>query len=164
MTCKDKLETYLRDRQVPFETQRHRVAFTAQDVAASEHLPGKQVAKVVMVFADARMVMLVLPASHRVDLRLASAAIGARDVYLAGEHEIAVAFPDCEVGAMPPFGNLYGVPVYVDRLLAEDDTIVFQAGTHTDTISMRYAEFAQLVQPVVAEFARHPLDVEPYVW
>jgi len=116
MTCKERLEAYLREQQAPFAIQHHRAAYSAQDVAASEHIPGKLVAKVVMAFADGKLVMLVLPASHRVDLVRASTAIGAKSVYLAGERELAVAFPDCEVGTMPPFGNLYYVPVYVDRM------------------------------------------------
>ena len=164
MTCKERLEAYLRDQLVPFVLQHHRVAYSAQDVAASEHIPGKLVAKVVMAFADGKLVMLVLPASYRVDLIQAGAAIGAKSMYLAGERELAVAFVDCEVGAMPPFGNLYHVPVYVERRLAEDETFVFQAGTHTDTITMRYADFARLVKPTVVEFAFHPHDIEPYVW
>jgi Ala-tRNA(Pro) deacylase len=141
----------------------HRLAYTAQAVAASEHVPGKQVAKVVVVFADDRLVMLVLPASYRIDLMQVSAAIGARSVYFAGEGELAAVFPDCEVGAMPPFGNLYNVPVYVDRSLAEDETIVVQAGTHTDTISLKYADFARLARPTVVAFAYHPHDIPAYV-
>ena len=164
MTCKERLEAYLREQQVPFTVQRHRPAYTAQDVAASEHIPGKLVAKVVLVFADGVLVMLILPASHRVDLRRVGAAIGARSIYFAGEGEMAAVFPDCEVGTMPPFGNLYNLPVYVDRTLAEDATIVFQAGTHTDTISMAYVDFARLVKPTVVEFAYHPQDIPAYVW
>ena len=164
MTCKEQLEAYLREQRVPFVIQHHRAAYSAQEVAASEHIPGKLVAKVVMVFADGTLVMLVLPASARVDLIQAGTAIGAKSVYLAGERELAGAFPDCEVGAMPPFGNLYQVPVYVDRLLAEDETIVFQAGTHTDTITMQYADFARLVKPSVAKFAFHMQDIAPYVY
>jgi Ala-tRNA(Pro) deacylase len=164
MTCKEQLEAYLHEQRVPFVIQRHRAAYSAQDVAAREHVPGKLVAKVVMVFADGTLVMLVLPASARVDLIQAGVAIGAKGVYLAGERELAVAFPDCEVGAMPPFGNLYYVPVYVDRTLAEDETIVFQAGTHTDTITMQYADFARLVKPSVAKFAFHMQDIAPYVY
>jgi len=99
--------------------------------------------------------MLALPASHRVDLAHLGAAIGAKEVALAGERELAAAFTDCEVGAMPPFGNLYGIRVYVDRLLTQEKRIVFQAGTHTDTISMAYADYARLAQPKVANFARH---------
>ena len=154
MICKERLEAYLREQQVPFQVQQHRLAYTAQDVATIEHIPNTLMAKVVIVFADGTLTMLVLPASHRVDLTQVGPATGAKEVFLAGEREIAIAFPDCEVGAMPPFGNLYGVPVYVDRLLAEDETIVFQAGTHTDTISMTYADYAQLVRPRVVELGR----------
>jgi len=154
MICKEKLEAYLREQGVPFEQQVHHMAFTAHEVAASEHLPGDIVAKVVMVFADGNMVMLVLPASHRADLTKAAAALDARDVWLADEQEFAKIFPDCEIGAMPPLGNLYGVPVYVDRTLAEDETIVFQSGTHTDTISMAYADYARLVKPQIVDVVR----------
>jgi Ala-tRNA(Pro) deacylase len=153
MTCKDRLETYLRTNQVPFQVQHHPLAYTAQELAASEHIPGKQVAKVVMVLADGKPAMLAVPATHRVDLAGAGAVLGATEVRLAQEAEFAAAFPDCEVGAMPPFGNLYDLPVYVDQALAEDETIVFAAGTHTDTINLAYADFARLVQPVVGSFA-----------
>ena len=154
MTCKERVEAYLREQRVPFESQHHRVTFTAQEVAASEHLPGDVVAKVVMVFADADMVMLVLPASHRANLSKVAAELGVINVWLADEHEFSEIFRDCEIGAMPPFGNLYGVPVYVDRTLAEDEVIVFQAGTHSDTISMRYADYARLVQPAIVDIVR----------
>lgn len=154
MTCNEKLEAYLREQGVPFEKQQHRIAFTAHEVAASERLPGDVVAKVVMVFADGTMVMLVLPASYRADLTKVAAALDAKDVWLADEHEFATIFPDCELGAMPPFGNLYGIRVYVDRTLAEDETIVFQAGTHTDTISMAYADYARLVKPQIVDVVR----------
>jgi Ala-tRNA(Pro) deacylase len=154
MTCNEKLEAYLREQGVPFEKQRHTIAFTAQEVAASEHLPSQMVAKVVMVLADSDMVMLVLPASHRTDLTKVAAALGARDVRLASEHEFAAIFGDCDVGAMPPFGNLYGIPVYVDQTLTEDESIVFQAGTHTDTICMSYADYAYLVSPMIVEVVR----------
>ncbi len=159
MTGKEKLEAFLREQQVPFEMQRHRVAYTSQDVARSEHIPPQMMAKVAIAFADAKMIMLVLPASHRIDLSKVSAAIPAQHVHLAGEQDIATAFPDCEVGAMPPFGNLYQLPVYVDRLLAEDHLIVLQAGTHTDTISMNYADFARVVKPIVADFAYHTREI-----
>jgi Ala-tRNA(Pro) deacylase len=164
MTCKERLEAYLHEQHVPFTAEHHRAAYTAQDVAASEHILGRLVAKVVVVFADSKMVMLVLPASHRIDLTRVGTAIGVRNVYFASEGEMAAAFPDCEVGAMPPFGNLYHLPVYVDRSLTGDETIVVQAGTHTDTIRLTYADFARLVEPTVAEFAYHPVDVTPYVW
>ncbi len=154
MQCKDRLEAYLRENQVPFQMQHHARVFTAQEVAASEHIPGKMLAKVVMALADGRLLMVVLPAPDRVDLAKLGMLLNARDVRLAQESEFAAAFPDCEVGAMPPFGNLYNLPVYVDTTLAEDETIVFQAGTHTDTMSMRYADFERLVRPTVAELAQ----------
>ena len=155
MNCKDKLEAYLRDSQVPFQVQHHPVAYTAQRIAASEHIPGKMVAKVVIVLADGKSVMLALPASHRVNFPKAESALGAKEVRLAREEEFAAVFPDCPVGAMPPFGNLYNLAVFVDRALQEDETIVFQAGTHTDTMSLKYADFERLVHPTVAEFADH---------
>lgn len=155
MTCRANLEAYLREQQVPFAVQQHQVAYTAQDVAAAEHIPSQIMAKVVMVSADGELVMLVLPTNHRVDLAHVRTALGARELYLVGEREFATAFPDCEIGAMPPFGNLYHIPVYVDQRLADDETIVFQAGTHTETIRMRYADYARLVQPTVIAFARY---------
>lgn len=153
-TCRERLEAYLREQGVPFQIQHHPPTYTAQETAASEHLPGRMMAKVVMIIADGRLILLALPAPARVDLAQVGARLGASEVRLAREEEFAAAFPDCEVGAMPPFGNLYNLPVYVDGTLATNETIVFPAGTHTDTMSVRYADFARLVQPTVAAFAR----------
>jgi Ala-tRNA(Pro) deacylase len=154
--CKDRLEAYLREKQVPFEVRHHPRAITAQEVAASEHVPGKMLAKTVMVLADGKMVMLALPAPYQVDMDKAGKVLGV-EVRLAHEEEFESTFPDCEVGAMPPFGNLYEVPVYVEAALAEDETIVFRAGTHTDTMSVSYADFERLVEPTIAEFAASKL-------
>lgn len=154
MSGKDRLEAYLRDHGVPFQVQHHPRVYTAQEVAASEHIPGKLLAKVVLGVADGKPALFVVAASDRVDLAQAAALAGAREVRLASEQECSAAMPDCEVGAMPPFGNLYGLPVYVDTTLAQDETIFCQAGTHTDTLSLRYADFARLVQPVVGSFAQ----------
>lgn len=154
MGCKEKLEAYLRDNQVAFQVQHHPLAYTAQEVAAAEHVPGK-LAKVVMAYADDRLVMLALPAPYKVDLTNAATSLVAGRVRLATEEEFAGALPNCEVGAIPPFGPLYDLPVYVDQTLVEDDTIVVQAGTHTDTLSLKYADFQRLVQPTVVEFAFH---------
>jgi Ala-tRNA(Pro) deacylase len=126
-------------------------------VAASEHLPSQQMAKVVMVVADGKLAMLVLPASRRVDEERAAAALNATTVRLAREEEFASTFADCDVGAMPPFGTLYGVPVYVDDGLAEHEDITFQAGSHTWTITLKYADFERLVGPMMADLALHPL-------
>jgi Ala-tRNA(Pro) deacylase len=152
--CRDRLENYLRENQVRFEEHHHPRAVSAQEVAASEHVPGRMLAKTVMVLADGEMVMLALPAPYQVDLEKAAAALGVDEVRLAEEEEFEDSFPDCEVGAMPPFGNLYGVPVYVEKTLAEDETIVFRSGTHTETMSVSYSDFERLVEPTVAQFAR----------
>jgi Ala-tRNA(Pro) deacylase len=151
--CRDRLENYLRENQVRFEEQHHPRAVSAQEVAASEHVPGRMLAKTVMVLADGEMVMLALPAPYQVDLEKAAAALGVDEARLAQEEEFEDSFPDCEVGAMPPFGNLYGVPVYVEKTLAEDETMVFRSGTHTETMSVSYSDFERLVEPTVAQFA-----------
>ena len=156
MTGAQNLLGYLLQRGVPFELHEHRTAYTATEVAAAEHVPGKDFAKVVMVEADGRLVMLVLPASHRANLWRVADMMGALEVRLACEREFAGAFRDCETGAMPPFGNLYHVPVFVDRALAADERIVFQAGTHTQSMSMRYADFIRLANPGIASFAIPP--------
>jgi Ala-tRNA(Pro) deacylase len=155
MSCKQKLEEYLRENAIPYQTHHHVRTITAQEVAATEHVPGKMFAKTVVVTADGgeKAIMLVLPAPYHVDPKKAAEALGAGEVRLTEEERFAEAFPDCEVGAMPPFGNLYGVSVYVDKILAEDETIVFRAGTHTDTMSVLYADFERLVEPTLADFA-----------
>lgn len=161
MPCKEKLEDSLHQQQIPFQVQQHPIAYTAQDVAASEHISGKLVAKVVIVFADDRMVMLVLPASNRVDFNRLSKALKADEVRLADEAELSAAFPDCEVGAMPPFGSLYNLPMYVDERLAEDKEIVFPVGTHTETMRLKYTDYEQVVHPTLIEFARPPQEALP---
>ena len=153
MECRDRLENYLRNNRVPFEEQHHPRVVSAQEVAASEHVPGRMLAKTVMVLSDGEIAMLALPAPYQVDLEKAAAALGVDEVRLAEEEEFADTFSDCEVGAMPPFGNLYGVPVYVEKTLAEDETIVFRSGTHTETMSVSYSDFERLVEPTVAQFA-----------
>jgi Ala-tRNA(Pro) deacylase len=153
MQSKDRLEAYLRDNRVAFQTQHHPLAYTSQEVAASEHVPGRLVVKVVIVDADGKQIMLALPATHRVNLDKVSRVLGAEHVRLAEEREFEATFPDCELGAMSPFGNLYNVPVYVDHHLTDEDTIICEAGTHTETISLAYADFARLAQPTVADFA-----------
>jgi Ala-tRNA(Pro) deacylase len=148
MACRENLETHLRHRGVAYDIQHHEAAFTAQK-AASEHVPGRMLAKVVMVFAGDELTMLVLPSHVRVDLEATGAALGGRDVRLADESEFAQFFPDCEPGAMPPFGNLYGIPVYAEQ-------IAFQLGTHTETMSIPYAEFVRLARPTLARLGFVP--------
>jgi Ala-tRNA(Pro) deacylase len=153
MDCKARLEQYLRENGAPYSLHHHPPAFTAQAVAESEHISGRSVVKVVIVFRDGAMAMLALPAHRRVDLAKAGEALGAREVRLAHESEFQAAFPDCDVGAMPPFGNLYDLDTYVDKGLQGTQEIVFNAGTHEDTVHMNYADFERLVRPKVAVFA-----------
>jgi Ala-tRNA(Pro) deacylase len=147
-TCRERIATYLRANAAPFTAEHHRAAFTAQEVAAREHVSGKLVAKAVMVRAGERLVMVVLPAPSRVPLAQLSATLGVT-ARLASEAEFAPLFPDCEAGAVPPFGNLYGVPVYVHAALARQPEVVLQPGRHDETFRLRYADFARLVQPTV---------------
>jgi Ala-tRNA(Pro) deacylase len=151
VNCFERLQAYLNDNGVPFDVQHHPLVYTAHEVAASEHVAATRMAKVVMVVADGALAMLVVPAASRVDEAAAVAALDAQDLRLATEDEIRHAFPDSDVGAMPPFGNLYGIPVYVDATLAEEEKIVVQAGTHTETMCVSYADFARLVKPIVGE-------------
>jgi len=153
MKCRERLELYLREHQVPFQLQHHTQAFSAQKIARSEHIPGKMVAKTVIVLADNHLVALVLPATYLADLKKIQTALGARETRLAHEAEFVATFSDCEVGTMPPFGNLYGIPVYVEQRLTEEETMVFPVGTYTETMSLKYADFERLVYPKVVTFA-----------
>ena len=153
MECKERLERYFRENGVPFITMNHPPAFTAPEVAAAQHVPGKQVAKVVMVMADSALVMCVLPANAHVNVRLLADLLTAAEARPAHEDEFASIFPDCLLGAMPPFGNLYNVPVYCDPSLLDAPEIVFQAGTHSDAVKIRSADYVRLVTPRVAQFA-----------
>ena len=150
-----KLREFLEASKVPYSVHSHPTAYTAQEIAALSHVKGRALAKVVMVKAGADLAMLVLPADHRVDLSRVKAVLGVKDVRLAQEAEFSGVFPGCEVGAMPPFGNLFGLPVYADRSLEKDEAIVFNAGTHTQTAKMPFRDFAQLVKPRMEDFAVH---------
>lgn len=149
-----KLRDFLDKNSVSYQVVAHPQAFTAQRTAQAQHVPGKELAKVVMLRHGAEFFMVVLPAPYRVDLARAAAVIG-KEVSLATEEQFTGLFPQCEAGAMPPFGNLYDLPVYVDEVLTRDDEIVFNAGTHTQTVKMKYADFARLVQPKVGAFTAH---------
>jgi Ala-tRNA(Pro) deacylase len=146
------LQEYLDHHHVHYEVLGHEAAYTAPEIAHRLHVSGKMLAKVVMIQADKRFVMAVLPSNWQIDFARLKEALRSRHVRLATEDEFKGLFPDCEVGTMPPFGNLYDVPVYVDELLAKDEQIVFEAGTHDGAVKLRYEDFANLVQPTVAEF------------
>ncbi len=150
--CRDRLASYFVDNDVAFETMRHHTAYTAQEVAAEQKVSGRQLAKVVMVKANGALAMLVLPADHRINFDRLERILGCEEVSLAKEEEFRDLFPDCDTGAMPPFGNLYEIPVYVDRSLTRDKEIVFNSGTHEETMKVRYDDYARLAHPIVAEF------------
>jgi Ala-tRNA(Pro) deacylase len=156
MRGRERLEAYLREHGVRYEVTPHREAFTAQEVAATEHVPGRQFAKVVIAEVDGTAVMLVLPAALRVDLVRLRAALGAKSARLAREEEFASRFPDCEPGAMPAFGNLYDVPLYMDRSLAGQPRLVFNACSHRETIALAGADYERLARPVIIEFTATP--------
>ena len=150
-----KLREFLETNKVPYSVHSHPTAYTAQEIAALQHVKGRQLAKVVIVKAGPDFLMLALPADHRVDFARLKVALGAKEARLAQEAEFRDLFPGCEVGAMPPFGNLYGLPVYVDRTLEKDEEIVFNAGTHTLTAKLAFRDFVALVKPVMADFSVH---------
>ncbi len=149
----EKLKDFLDHQHVRYVTIRHSKAFTAQHVAASAHIPGKEMAKTVMVKVDGKMAMAVLPASYQVDFDELKKTTGAEQVELASEQEFKSFFPECEVGAMPPFGNLYGIDTFVAESLAEDDMIAFNAGTHKELIQMSYKDFERLAKPRILKFS-----------
>jgi len=147
-----KLKQFLDDERVKYACISHSPAYTASEIAQSTHIPGRELAKVVVVTLDGRMAMAVLPANRKVDLNLLREAASADEARLATEEEFRLRFPDCETGAMPPFGNLYGMEVFVSEQLAEDDHIAFNAGSHTEVMRLAYPDFARLVKPKVARF------------
>lgn len=148
-----RLKQYLDENDVHYVTLSHSLAYTAQEIAALTHIKGKYLAKTVMVKIDGEMAMAVLPASFHVDLDLLKEAAGARRAELATEEEFRGLFPQCEVGAMPPFGNLWNMDVFVDRRLTEDREIAFTAGSHTELVRLPYEDFARLVQPKTVDFS-----------
>ncbi|MBI1738549.1 MAG: YbaK/EbsC family protein [Acidobacteria bacterium] len=147
-----RLKTYLDENKVHYTLMSHSPAYTAQAAAATMHVPGKELAKSVVVTAGSQSALAVLPASFHVNLKKLGELLG-KPTRLASEQEFISLFPDCELGAMPPFGQLYKLPVYVDRALEGDEEIVFNAGTHRDAIRMKYADFKRLASPQVADFA-----------
>lgn len=147
-----KLKEFLDSQNIKYVVMTHSKAYTGQEIAASAQIPGKELAKTVMVKVDGKMAMAVLPASYKVDFGLLKGAAGAAKVELANEGEFKDMFPGCEVGAMPPFGNLYGLDVYVSESLAEDEEIAFNAGSHTELVRLAYKDFERLVKPKVAKF------------
>lgn len=147
-----KLKEFLNGNDVKYVTIAHSQAFTSQEIAASAHIPGKELAKTVMIKVDGKMAMAVVPASQKVDFGLLKGVTGGQKVELATEDEFRYKFPECEIGAMPPFGNLYGMDVFAAEELAKDETIAFNAGSHTELIRLAYSDFHRLVMPKTGRF------------
>ena len=146
-----RLRDFLDQRNVRYVSIRHSPAYTAQAIAHTAHISGKELAKTVMIKIEGRLAMVVLPATHKVNLSALKDALGCPSVELAEERDFLDAFPGCELGAMPPFGNLWDMPVYVAQRLAEDELIAFNAGSHTELIQMTYADYEQLVEPKIVK-------------
>ena len=144
-----RLKEFLDSRNVRYVTIIHSPAYTAQAIAHTAHISGKELAKTVILKVDGVLAMAVLPATHKVNLDVLKESIGAGSVELAEERDFLDAFPGCELGAMPPFGNLWNMPVYVAKRLTEDEMIAFNAGSHTELIQMAYADFERLVEPQI---------------
>jgi Ala-tRNA(Pro) deacylase len=152
MQIPKRLIDCLNENKAQYEILHHAEAVTAQRIAQAEHVKGRHHAKVVIVKSGDQHLMMVLPADHQIDLKKAEKTIG-NAVSLGKEEEFKSLFPDCAIGAMPPFGNLYNLATYVDKHLAEQDYIVFEAGTHTDAIRMNYRDYEKIVKPKVADLS-----------
>jgi len=144
-----KLKAVLDEAKVPYEVFNHALAYTAQEIAAKQHFSGNEMAKVVMLVVDDSLVMGVLRGNDKMNLNTARASLGAHQIRMATEDEFVARFPECEIGAMPPFGNLFGLKVFVDPALEKDKDIYFNAGNHVQTVRLRYKDFAALVNPRV---------------
>lgn len=161
-----KLKAFLDQNMIKYVTICHSIAFTSQDIAATAHVSGKEFAKTVMIKIDGAMAMAVLPASYHVDFDTLRKVFGTKFVTLATEPEFKDRFPDCELGAMPPFGNLYGMEVYVADALTMNREIAFNAGSHTELIRLSYADYERLVTPHVLKFSWKTISVphDPMEW
>ena len=147
-----RLKEYLDQERIKYVSVVHSPAYTAQEVAASAHITGRELAKTVIVKLDGQMAMAVLPANRKIVLQDLREVTGSDEVKFASEEEFKEKFPGCETGAMPPFGNLYGMAVYAAASLAENEQIAFNAGSHTEVIKLAYKDFEQLVRPKVVSF------------
>ena len=153
MAIPRNIKQYLFHNGVSYVHKTHSVAFTSQDIAQAEHIPGREFAKTVVLRADGRLILTVLPGDHIINLEALQEQVGSRTLSLPPESEFVEAFPSCQPGAMPPFGLLYGLPLYCDLALAKQDEIEFNAGTHIDTIRMTFASFVKLEKPLMLNFS-----------
>lgn len=149
------LDRFLTDNHIAYRRVMHPVAYTAQDVASAAHIPGEKMAKTVMVKLDGQFAMAVMHANQHLDLDSLKQETGASHAEVAPEYEFAELFRDCELGAMPPFGNLYGLEVYADQELMDDNEIAFNAGTHSELVRMAFRDYERLVHPKFGKLCRH---------
>ena len=147
------IKEFLDQNNIKYLSIKHSRAFTAQEIAASAHIHGKRIAKTVILKVDGKLVFTVLPATYKVDFEMLKEAMGAKNVRLANEQEFKDKCPGCEVGAMPPMGNLFKIQTYVAASLVEDEEIAFNAGTHTELIKMNYNDYEKLVKPKILRFS-----------
>ena len=154
MQLSNRLQQFLDSHQAKYAVSSHLTAFTAREVASAEHLPAREVAKVVVVFGDGKFHMIVIPANRLVDFQEVRHTLGLSQARLATEDELSKLFPDCELGAMPPIGALYELPVFLDSGLLDEDMIAFNAGTHRSVLHMKTLDYRALVQPAVVSLAR----------
>jgi Ala-tRNA(Pro) deacylase len=150
-----QITDYLEEKRVNYQICAHRPAFTSQQMAAEEHVPGMNVAKPVIVQADGKYYMCVLPACCKVDLETLRSHLGAGEVELASEKDMSQLFPDCELGAEPPFGNMYGITTIMDKTLSHDKYLLFQAGKHDQAVRISLNDYETLVHPRVLDFSYH---------
>jgi len=155
MAISAKLKKYLDSNKVKYKALKHKLAYTAQEIAAAQDVPGKQVVKSVLVKTDKAFVLAVLSAVQLIDLKKLKSVLKCKSIKIATEKDIEKAIPDYTPGAMPPFGNLFGLETVVDKALREDVEIVFNGGTHKDTVKMKYTDFEKLVKPKVSDFGKH---------
>jgi Ala-tRNA(Pro) deacylase len=150
MAILKRLKAILDEEKISYEVYNHALAYTAQEIASTQHISGNEMAKVVMIEADDELVMAVVRGNDKIDLHFVEDSLRVRKARLATEDEFISRFPECEIGAMPPLGNLFGLKVYVDPALAKDEYIYFNAGNHAQTVRLNYKDFARLAQPQVA--------------
>lgn len=155
MAIAQKVKNYLDEKHIGYQILQHSRAYTAMETAGAQHVPGKQLIKSVIVKADGKYIMCVLSSNHLINFDKLKKISKSKEVFLATEEEIESLFPDCEVGAEPPFGELFGLEVFVDRAVSENDEIVFNAGTHTDVVKIQYKDFARLTNSKEANFGEH---------
>jgi Ala-tRNA(Pro) deacylase len=150
-----KIKELLQKEGVDYEILEHPLTYTASETAQAQHIPGHRMVKSVIVKGDEKWLLCVLPATHHIDFDRLKREFGFKHAVLASEDEISALFPEYEVGAMPPFGQLASIPVYVDKDLLENENIAFNAGTHTDLLRIRFKDFTHLVEPIFGDFSVH---------